>query len=136
VTLDDWILSLHVLSAFALAGTIVFFWALYGAALVGVDPASAALMRLGKLGSAIVGVGFGGTLVFGVWLAISLDAYHLWDGWVIAGLVLWAIGGALGGRTGKLAEQPGRMRESMLFHAATSLIVVLILVDMIWKPGA
>lgn len=136
MSFDDWILALHVLSAFALAGAMVLFWALYGAAWVGVDPASSALMRLGRLGSVVVGVGFAGTLVFGVWLAISLDAYQLWDAWVIIALVLWAIGGALGSRAGKLAQEKGMMRESLLFHAGSSVVVVLLLIDMIWKPWA
>ena len=136
MSFDDWILALHVLSAFALAGAMVLFWVLYGAAWAGVDPASSALMRLGRLGSIVVGVGFAGTLVFGVWLAISLDLYQLWDAWVIIALVLWAIGGALGGRAGKLAQEDGKMRESMLFHLGSSIVVVLLLIDMIWKPWA
>jgi hypothetical protein len=36
----------------------------------------------------VVGVGLTGTLVFGVWLAISLDGYEPWDGWVIVAFVL------------------------------------------------
>ena len=38
-------------------------------------------------------VGSLGTIIFGVWLAISLDAYQVWDGWVIAAIVLWAARG-------------------------------------------
>ena len=37
-----------------------------------------------------------GTILFGIWLAISLDAYQVWDGWVIAAIVLWAIGSGTG----------------------------------------
>ncbi len=41
-------------------------------------------------------------LVFGIWLAIDVDGYEVWDGWVIAALVLWFVMGALGSRTGKI----------------------------------
>ena len=43
-------------------------------------------------------------LVFGIWLAIDLDAYQLWDGWILASLVLWADGGWAGGKAGKAFE--------------------------------
>jgi hypothetical protein len=105
-----------------------------------------------------VSAGTIGTLVFGLWLAISLDAYHPWDGWVIAAIVLWALTGATGNRTGteynaardralELSEagsigpsadllQMNRTRRGIVFHALTSLFVLLLLIDMIWKPGA
>jgi hypothetical protein len=133
VSLDDWILSLHVLSAFALVAALVLFWTLYFTP--GVDAAAPALMKLGRLGTIIVGIGMMGTLVFGVWLAISKDEYQLWDVWVILALILWAIAGATGQRAGALAQE-GKLRESMRFHAATSVLALLILIDMIWKPWA
>jgi hypothetical protein len=133
VSLDDWILSLHVLSAFALVAGLVLFWTLYFAP--GVDATSPALMKLGRLGTIVVGIGMMGTLVFGVWLAISKDEYQLWDVWVILALILWAIAGATGQRAGALAQE-GKLRESMRFHAATSVLALLILIDMIWKPWA
>jgi hypothetical protein len=118
VSLTDWIASLHVLSAFALVAALVLFWTLYF--VPGVDPSSPALMKLGRLGSIVVGVGFAGTIIFGVWLAIAREPYQLWDLWVIAALVLWAIGGWTGQRAGALAQE-GQLRESMRFHAATSI---------------
>ena len=84
----------------------------------------------------MVGVGLTGTLVFGVWLSISLDGYELWDGWVLAALVLWAIAGGTGDRAGKLSREPGGLQQALVLHAVSSLAIVLILVDMIWKPGA
>ena len=45
-----------------------------------------------------------GAIIFGVWLAIYLDAYQLWDGWILASLVLWAIGGWAGGQAGRAFE--------------------------------
>jgi uncharacterized membrane protein len=133
LSLDDWILALHVLSAFAVVAALVLFWTLFLARAV--EAGSPAMMQLGRLGAAVVGVGMAGTLVFGVWLAISNDRYQLWDAWVIIALVLWAIAGATGQRAGALAQQ-GSLSEAMRFHAATSVVVLLLLIDMIWKPWA
>ena len=58
----------------------------------------APVVRVGTVGT---GVGAVGTIVFGLWLAFSVGGYHIWDFWIIAALVLWAIAGGLGGRTGK-----------------------------------
>ena len=158
MSLDDWILSLHLLSAFALVGAQVIFWITI-VALWGTDSTSrvVSLMRVSQVGSMVVLVGSLGTIVFGVWLAISLDAYHVWDGWVLAAMVLWALAVELGRRSGdgyraagmeagKLAsagtETSPLVAEtfvasrSMWFHAASSVLVLLVLVDMIWKPGA
>jgi uncharacterized membrane protein len=105
-----------------------------------------------------IGIGAGGTIVLGLWLAFSVGGYDIWDGWIIAALVLWAIAGALGGRTGKeykagmdkaeeleAAGQTGpsaellainRTQTGLVLHAAASVVLLLILIDMIWKPGA
>ena len=99
--LNDWILSLHVLTAFALVGAQVIFWIMI-VALWGTDSTGrvASLMRVSKVATVMVAVGSLGTIVFGVWLAISLDAYQVWDGWVIAAIVLWAIAVEVGRRAG------------------------------------
>ena len=60
------------------------------------------LFRIQRVGDVLVAVGSIGVLVFGIWLAIDVDGYEVWDGWVIAALVLWLVMGALGSRTGKL----------------------------------
>jgi hypothetical protein len=133
VSFTDWITALHVLSAFAVVGALVFFWTLYFAPAA--EATSPALMSLGRLGNALIGIGMGGTLVLGIWLAIAREPYQLWDVWVIAAFVLWAIMGATGQRAGALAQE-GNLRESMKFHAATSVVAVLMLIDMIWKPWA
>jgi len=159
VSLDDWILALHVLSAFALVGALVLFWILI-VVMRDIDSASQTLVygRVATLGNRVVIAGIAGTLVFGIWLAISLDAYQLWDGWIIAGIVLWAAGAGTGARAGTeyakamtRAEEleasgqegrPGELRvlnrssAGLKMHALSSVIVVLALIDMIWKPGA
>ena len=156
--LNDWILSLHVLSAFALVGAEVIFTLMIVALWNTDNPARVvAFMPLSRVGAVLVMAGIAGTIVFGVWLAISLDRYELWDGWVIAALVLWAIGGFVGQKAGEgyaaggqlageltaqgttsspeLAETFGASR-AFWFHNATLLVVLLIVIDMIWKPGA
>jgi hypothetical protein len=135
VDLDAWIKALHLLSAFALVGAMVVLW--FGYLILRADGgASAPLGRLFKIGSAIVGIGITGTLVFGVWLSISLDGYEPWDGWVLGALVLWAIAAGTGGRAGKLSQEPGGVQQALVLHTVSSLAIALILIDMIWKPGA
>jgi hypothetical protein len=156
--LNDWILALHLLSAVALVAALTAFSVMIVALWRTDDPAAVtSFMRLGLVGNVLVTIGSLGTIIFGVWLAISLDAYQLWDGWVIAALVLWAISMALGKQTGdgyratsemaaqlvssgsprspELAAAMGASRAFWM-HWLTVILVLLILVDMIWKPGA
>jgi uncharacterized membrane protein len=159
VSLDDWLLFLHVLSAFAYVAGIVLFWVLVVVVRRVDTPAGTiALAPSSKVGNAAVGVGAVGTIVFGIWLAFSVDGYELWDGWIIAAIVLWAIGGEIGRRTGneylkgmrkaEELEAAGRTGPStelralnrtshgLLLQTLASLALLLLLIDMIWKPGA
>lgn len=158
VDLNDWILALHLVSAASLVGALTMFSVMIAALWRTENPSAVtSFMPLGLVGNVLVAVGSLGTIVFGVWLAISLDAYEVWDGWVIAAIVLWVVMGALGKQTGdgyrenaafaaqlsssgsarspELAARMGATR-AFWFHVATCVIVVLILLDMIWKPGA
>jgi uncharacterized membrane protein len=159
VSFDDWILALHVVSAAAYGAGIILFWVLVVA--VRTTDTAEGTLRLGPMvmiGNISVGIGAAGTIVFGIWLALSVGGYDLWDGWIIAALVLWVIAAILGQRTGKeymrgmikarelqTAGQPGsnaellainRTQNGVLLHAAVSVVFVLIVIDMIWKPGA
>ena len=92
--LYDWLIFLHVLSAFLAVGAITALWGLIlgtreGSALL--DPPSA--MSYGRFFGIVVGVGMMGAIIFGIWLAIHIDGYELWDGWILASLVLWGISG-------------------------------------------
>ena len=159
MTFDDWILSLHVLSAFALVAALVLFWVLIVAVRRTDLPESTTRMNpLGKIGNIAVIVGSVGTVVFGVWLAFSYGGYDIWDGWIIAALVLWAIATGAGQRAGMeylrgaekaqelvAANQTGpsaellalnRTQRGLLLQAVSSAAALLILIDMIWKPGA
>jgi hypothetical protein len=147
------------LSAAALVGAIVLFWILIVASWNIDTPGPVLrLVPLARVGVAGVTIGSVGTIVFGLWLAISLAAYHPWDGWVIAAIVLWAVAGGAGGRSGKeftraperaaQLEAEGRTgpdpellavnrtRAGLMLHSVTTLAVLLLLIDMIWKPGA
>ena len=137
--LYDWLLFLHVLSSFLVVGSLTALWALIlasGSGAPGLPPASA--MRFGRIAGIVVGAGMGGAIVFGVWLAIDVDGYELWDPWILASLLIWLLAGWAGGEAGKAFERDpvaGR-RAGIRFQAVNSVAVLVILVLMIWKPGA
>ncbi|HMD11861.1 MAG TPA: hypothetical protein VKG90_05960 [Marmoricola sp.] len=159
MSFNDWLLALHVLSAFAYVAGVVLFWILI-VAVRRIDTPEETI-RMGPIvnvGNAAVGIGAGGTILLGIWLAFALDGYAIWDGWIIAALILWAIAAAFGQRTGAAymqgmtkakeldaAGQRGanaellalnRTSNGVLMHALASVVVLLILLDMIFKPGA
>jgi hypothetical protein len=149
----DWMLALHVLSAFAVAAALVLYTVLVfaGRRMQTLDD-TRLLFRVAPIGAPLIGAGMGLALVLGIVLAIDSDEYQLWDAWIIIAIVLWAMMGATGGRTGryytdvqKLAEGGGaadevtsRLRASTgaNFHYLTLAIFVLLLLDMIFKPWA
>ena len=79
----------------------------------------ARLFRISKVGDVLIAVGSIGVLVFGIWLAIDGDGYEVWDGWVIAALVLWFVMGAFGSRTGKIYNVARDRRERSRARART-----------------
>jgi hypothetical protein len=138
VDLYDWLLFLHVLGAFFAVGALTALWALI-LGMRGTTPLldARSAMVYGRSAGILVGVGMMVALVFGIWLAIDLDAYQLWDGWILASLVLWAIGGWAGGQAGKAFESgPEGRAAGIRFQTINSVAVLIILVLMIWKPGA
>jgi hypothetical protein len=159
VSFDDWMLALHVLSAFAYVAGIVLFWVLIVAVRKIDTPAGTIRMDpIVKVGNASVGIGGVGTILLGIWLTFRLDGYAIWDVWIIAALVLWALAAAVGQRTGveytkgmtkakelEAAGQGGpsaellalnRTSNGVVLHALASAFVLLILLDMIFKPWA
>ena len=90
--------------------------------------------------------GWGMGVLFGVWLAIYLDAYRPWDGWIVASLALWVVGTMTGARSGNEynaagtagnpAETARRWKRGNVLAAISTVAVVVILVLMIYKPGA
>ena len=159
MSFDEWVLALHVLSAFAYVAGVVLFWMLIVAVRkIDTPEATIRMEPIVKVGNAAVGIGAVGTILLGIWLAFALDGYAIWDGWIIAALVLWAVAGAVGQRTGaaymrgmtkaKELDAQGqrganaellalnRTSNGVLLHALTSVAVLLILLDMIFQPGA
>jgi hypothetical protein len=159
VSFDDWMLALHVLSAFAVGAGMTLFWVLV---VVGrrIDTPEDTLRMgpLARVAGAAIGIGMGGTIVLGVWLAFSIGGYDIWDGWIIAAIVLWAAAAAIGGRAGAAFAEPvkkaqelqaagqtgpnaellalNRTSKGLVLQVLVTLVVLLILIDMIWKPGA
>ena len=145
MSLIDWILALHVLSAAALIGGLTALWAIVLATRPGSGQLPSNLTTtLVRPATAATMIGILGTVVFGVWLAIDLDAYHVWDPWIIAALVLWAVGSGIGERAGRAftrvaadgSDAADAWREGTRLHAVSSAAALLILILMIWKPGA
>ena len=130
----DALLFLHVLSAFLLAAGIVIYssFALGG-------PVTRATKLIAEI---LWGVGGLGTLVFGVWLALNRPEYEIYDGWIIAALVLWFLATGSGARASRGIEPAGDDsavaidRRTLFAHWMRVLWFVLLLVVMVWKPGA
>src|SRR4029453_2523568 len=110
-------LALHVLSAFSWVAGVVLFWVLI-VAVRGTDTAEGTIRMqpVVNIGNAAVGLGMGGTIVLGIWLAFSVGGYDIWDGWIIAALVLWVVSAGLGQRTGA-AYMQGAEKTPALEHA-------------------
>jgi hypothetical protein len=139
VDLYDWLLFLHVLSASLAVASLTALWALVlssrGAQPM-ISPDSA--MRFGRTAGIVVGVGMMGAIIFGIWLAIDVDAYELWDLWILASIVIWAISGWAGGQAGKAfaGDAVGGRQAGIRYQAINSVGLFVILILMIWKPGA
>ena len=132
--MDDWLLFLHVLAAFLLVITVVMYSAVaLGGTLGG---------RATFIADRCWDVGGLGTLILGVWLALKLDEYGIFDGWIIGALVLWLVATGLGETVRKrLAEArdgDGTVTTGTVttLHWLRTLTVLGLLVLMIWKPGA
>ena len=155
--LTDWLIALHVLAAFAWISALVLYSVVIVAGWNASLPSDVLrLFRVTRVGDALIAVGMIGTIVFGIWLA--LDEYEIWDGWIIAALVLWLAAGAVGGRVGRLynatrnratalfgegRDEPSselnamlRSQGGLVLHTLLVLLTVAILVVMVYKPGA
>jgi len=154
----QWLLFLHVTGAFFLVGGIVIAGTLNVLAQRRVRPSEIALL-LGLTRLAVPAIGIGGllTLVFGLWLVHSAPyGYGYGQAWVVAAVVLWIVGNAMGGaggrrerRTRELAERlaaegdgpspelMARLRDpaTLVLSYGGGVAILGILVLMIWKPG-
>ena len=155
----DWLLFLHVLSAFALVGAeVLFTFLIFWLWKSDVPGEIARVSDISKLGSVLVGVGSGGVLVFGIILAFEADSYAIWDAWIVAALILWLLFAEVGRRSGKAYDAAGARARSLVaegrgepntelgamfrsssalqLHLASLVIIVLFLLDMVFKPWA
>jgi hypothetical protein len=131
----DVLLALHLLSAAIAFVTVAMFsaWA-----------AGAPVRRFDfVLADQAWNVSGAGLLVFGVWLALNVDDYELWDGWIVGALVLFVAASLFGA----IARRPALARVDddqtaagappvIAWHWRRTLALVGILVLMVWKPGA
>lgn len=157
MTTADWLLMFHITGAFLLVGGSVAAGVLNVLALRAERPSeSAALLRLIRAVVPLIGLGSVAALVFGLWLVHELG-FRFWSFWIIAALVLWLIMGALGGAGGKHQEKARKLAEQLAAAGDTAtdelrallrdrrgnamnwlagVATLLLLIDMIWKPGA
>jgi hypothetical protein len=130
VSLYEWLLFLHVLAAFLLVSGLLAYGVLVlgggGAAVRGV---------LARPAAGLWNVGGLGVLVFGVWLALNVDGYELWDAWIIVALVLWLIASGAGGQLERLVRE-GAVAGGRAHYAVMAAATVVLLLDMIYKPWA
>ena len=153
----DWLLALHVTGAFFLVGGSVMAATLNVLALRSTVPSeSAQLLRLIKTTVIVIGIGVVLTLVLGLWL-VHRVGYSYGAFWVWAAIALWVIVNALGGIGGRHQERARELAERLAAEGDTpsdelrallrdrrgnamsygaGLATLLILVLMIWKPGA
>ena len=156
---EDWIFSFHLLFAATLVGGMVMSWIVL-VVLRTVDDADTTLSlnRVATVGAGAIVLGLLGTIALGIWVAILRPQFHPWDGWVIGAIVLWAIATVAvlrsfleynkpvqkarellaSGLTGPSSELVAlnRTLTGLLLRALASAAIVLIVIDMIYKPGA
>ena len=125
------LLFLHLLGAFAIFSALLATTALaFGWPPDEVEAPTR--RRLSMLAARLFDVGGLVVLVFGIWLALDIDGYSLFDLWILAAIVLWVMVAALGRRARDTVGEASFAR----WHWLRAAVVVLLLADMIFKPGA
>jgi uncharacterized membrane protein len=158
MTFEDWVFALHLLSAATLVSSLVMSWIVVVALRSAETPtATLGLNRVAMVSTALTVVGLVGAIAFGIWLAVLREPFQVQDGWVIAAIVLWCIATVAllrsfveyakpvrtaralvaAGKTDPSDELTGlnRTRTGLALRALASSAIVLIVIDMIWKPG-
>jgi hypothetical protein len=155
----DWIFALHLLTAATLVGGFVMSWIVVVALrTVNAPDETLSLNRVAMVGRVVIVIGLVGTIALGIWTATLRPELRPWHGWAIAAIVLWAIAAAAvllsfveyakpaqkarallsSGETGPNAELAAlnRAPTGLLLRGLSSVAFVLIVIDMIYKPGA
>ena len=123
----DWLLFLHLIAAFLLGVTVVVYSAVaFGATTNG---------RTMFMADRCWDVGGLGTLVLGIWLALHLDQYDFFDGWILGAIGLWLVATGLGQSVIR-RRAAGETAAVDTMHWLRTLAVIGLLVLMVWKPGA
>ena len=150
----DWLLVIHVLGAFAIVTALVLTTALILAARGRRTLDAALLSALARPASILFTAGGVVVLVFGIWLAIDVDAYGITDEWVIGAIVLWLVASYAGVRsTAELSRAAAASpagspaapdvaaplaapRRAVLLHLVNVAAVLGLILLMVFKPGA
>ena len=128
------LLFFHVLAGFFLVSGVV----MYSAFALG-SPVNRATRLVAE---SLWGIGALGTIVLGIWLALNRPEYDLLDGWIIAALVLWVLAMGSGAQASRGMRTEGEDaaiavdRRTLFAHWMRVVYVVLLLLVMVWKPGA
>jgi len=128
------LLFFHVLAGFFLVSGVV----VYSAFALG-SPVNRATRLVAE---SLWGIGALGTIVLGIWLALNRPEYDLLDGWIIAALVLWVLAMGSGAQASRGMQAKGQDaaitvdRRTLFAHWMRVVYVVLLLLVMVWKPGA
>jgi hypothetical protein len=133
VSLYDWLLFVHVLAAFALVAGVMAYGVVVLAGGGDVVRRALAVPALALWNAGGVGV-----LVLGIGLAVEVDAYEVWDAWILAAIVLWFVASAAGGQLSRDVREAGALDlgSARARFAVMALATAVLLVDMIFKPGA
>jgi uncharacterized membrane protein len=128
------LLFFHVLAGFFLVSGVLA----YSAFALG-SPVNRATRLVAE---SLWGIGALGTIVLGIWLALNRPEYDLLDGWIIAALVLWVLAMGSGAQASRGMQAEGEDaaiavdRRTLFAHWMRVVYVVLLLLVMVWKPGA
>jgi uncharacterized membrane protein len=128
------LLFFHVLSAFFLGSAVVMF-----SAFVLGSPVNRTTRLLTEI---LWGIGALGTLILGIWLALNRPEYQIYDGWIIAAIVIWVLAMGSGAQASRGVKPVGDDspvaidRRTAFAHWMRVVYVVALLVVMVWKPGA
>jgi hypothetical protein len=159
VTRYETLLFLHVASAFAFVAAYTIATAiLIAVRRVDSAPATRVLLRLARPADVLAWVGATGTLAFGVWLAVDVETYELWDAWILSAFAFWLVAeeairreDLIFRRARRLTVAPAlprapspaaelqqllRSRKVLGLHVTGSVALVAVLALMIFKPGA
>ena len=153
----DWLLMIHVTGAFLLVGGGAAAGILNLRARYADRPSEIALLMqlISRVAVPAIGIGAITTLVIGIWL-VHHAGYSYGTFWIWAAIVLWVVATALGGRGGRYQARAGQEAARLAkdgdvvtpelralvrdpvgnaLSYGSGLVLVLILILMIWKPG-